>query len=83
MTSMQCKSVVRAAHYRQGAARLAIVAAAILLSACGVISNRKPIAPGTPVAHVHFGPSAVASVWFPLQCAMARPVTLINSRKAP
>jgi hypothetical protein len=56
MTSMQCKSVVRAAHYRQGAARLAIVAAAILLSACGVISNRKPIAPGTPVAHVHFGP---------------------------
>jgi hypothetical protein len=41
---------------RAGAMRCAIVAAAILVSACGVINNRKPIPPGTPTAHVHFGP---------------------------
>ena len=56
MKSLQRESVIRITKFGRGAARLAIVAGAILVSACGVINNRKPIPPGTPIAHVHFGP---------------------------
>lgn len=40
----------------RGAIRVSIVVAALLVSACGIIDNRKPIPAGTPTAHVHVGP---------------------------
>jgi hypothetical protein len=56
VSAKYCEVVNRITNVAPGAARLAVVAAAILVSACGVINNRKPIPPGTPTAHVHFGP---------------------------
>ena len=56
MKSMCRKFANRITNVAPGAGRLAVVAAAVLVSACGVINNRKPIPPGTPTAHVHFGP---------------------------
>lgn len=49
-------SLMHSESLRLGAGRLAIVAAAVLVSACGIINNHKPIPAGTPTASMRFGP---------------------------
>lgn len=63
MVSIRFKSPRAMSVRSDTAGRVAMLAAAIVASGCGVVANRTPLPPGTPVASVHVGPVTGGFRW--------------------